>query len=360
MYGIDNIDRPQNGIWDLQQKKIWEIHDAGEDVFARIGQILVDEDGTTYIHDTKLKKFFIFNSKGKFIKFFGIKGEAPGEIKAHSDSKMFLLKDKLIINDVDKVNYFTKNGVYLNSVKNNGRKRKPITFLDENNFIIFPIFSDKLKDKQFGYISSVNLKTGKEKNIVKFDLYKGGRYRSKNADLTVTEFGVTPMMTVYYDEIEKKLHFGKNDNYLINTCNLDRKKNISKFSLSRKIKRIPKDYKEKLIKEAPKGIPKDIVKKMVDGLPDYQTQFIHFDIHNGLIYVFMPDLHSDNKKQVDIFSPKGDYLYKTFIHTPDNSILKIKENRSYLIKDGYLYMVVEDEEGEIKILKYRVKLPSLN
>ncbi len=352
---IKNLDKPLFGNWNLEQTKVWEISETGKDAFARIGQILIDEDGNLYVHDTKIKKFFVFNKDGLFKKTFGNKGEAPGEIKQHLDSKLYIVEDKLIAKDIDRINYFTKKGKFVNSIRNSF-KRNPVIFLDSDEFIFFPFFINTPKDGM-GKISRFNLKTGKEFSITRFNLYQGGRHKDESMDITMTEFGVTPTMTTFYDKNSKTLYYGKNDTYTINRVDMNGKK-LNSFSLKRKQIKLPEEYKKNLINKSPKSMPKNVVKKLVGSLPDYETYFVHIDIYDELVYIHVPDFNNENRKQIDIFSPEGKYLYKTFVKVPDNSSIKIIENQHYLFKKGYLYMVVEDNDGEIKIIKYKVKLPT--
>lgn len=77
-------------------------------------RIVMDED---YIYITERTTVFVFSKKDyKFIKKFGGHGEGPGEFKV----PLFLypLKDKLLINSVGKISYFTKQGDLIEEIKN--------------------------------------------------------------------------------------------------------------------------------------------------------------------------------------------------------------------------------------------------
>jgi hypothetical protein len=75
---------------------------------------------------------------------------------------------------------------------------------------------------------------------------------------------------------------------------------------------------------------------------------------NGLIYVFVSDPDKNSLQALDIFSPEGKYLY--------SSELKVREGLSIYnihLKDDLLVIATEDEEGELRIAKYLIKLPAL-
>jgi len=80
-------------------------------------------------------------------------------------------------------------------------------------------------------------------------------------------------------------------------------------------------------------------------------------MENGLIYVLNGNFgtHWDNQP-MDIFSPDGTYLYRT-IFTPAKGEHIYFASHCILLKDGHLYVILEDDEGEVKISKYRIIYP---
>jgi len=77
--------------------------------------IIAMDDNQIYITDNQTN-VLIFNKKDfKFIKQFGKKGEGPKEFMAFA--AVTPLKDKLLINSVGKISFFSKKGIYLNEIK---------------------------------------------------------------------------------------------------------------------------------------------------------------------------------------------------------------------------------------------------
>ena len=72
-----------------------------------------------------------------------------------------------------------------------------------------------------------------------------------------------------------------------------------------------------------------------------------------LIYVFKSYHNRKNIQQIDIFSPDGKYLYRGFIKVSED----FKITSGPVIENSYLYMALEDEDGEITLNKYDVILP---
>jgi hypothetical protein len=50
------------------------------------------------------------------------------------------------------------------------------------------------------------------------------------------------------------------------------------------------------------------------------------------------------------------YLYRSFI-TPGNDLI-IYFYRTIVMQKGHLYLIIEDEEGDFKIVKYKIALPT--
>ena len=118
---IKNSFKPQNGEWDFRPEKVWEVIDAGDDVLVGVRRIRVDSDGKVFVFDRKHFKFFVFSPEGKFLYSFGKKGEGPGEFKLSDDNMVFLKveKDRLLVNSVGRISYFSKEGEYQSERVNN-------------------------------------------------------------------------------------------------------------------------------------------------------------------------------------------------------------------------------------------------
>jgi hypothetical protein len=168
---IENPDKPLKGVWDFKPEKVWEIDKAGDEVFARPGDLEFADDGTVFLHDYKLNATYIFDNKGKFKKAFGHKGEGPGEVKQHRMS--YFVNDKFIVVDSHRLHYFKKTGEYIKSVPNNYFQKPPHVFLNEDEFIYAPLTIASLPGNK-GKIALYNLKSGKEKVLKEFSVFEGG------------------------------------------------------------------------------------------------------------------------------------------------------------------------------------------
>ncbi len=344
---VKNSDNPAKGTFDFKLQKVWSIDSAGKDVFAEINMIKVSDDNYMYVHDRKNKRYYIYDSNGKFIKGFGKKGEGPGEIKWIQQAPFFLKNNKILVADMDKISYFSKHGNFIKSIKNNHMQKRPVVFLDENIFVSAPLLQLDI-EKKSSKIVKYNLKTKKIKEIAEFPVFKGGVARKKGSVIALAIGGLTPMMIIGYHN--NLLYYGMNNFYTIHISNMEAGK-IATFSLDRKPQKISDADIRNKFKDT--RIPEDMLDMIVKSMPRKLTYFSRIEVHNNLIYVFRSYLERKNKQQIDIFSLKGDYLYRAFIKVDKG--LTIDANP--FIKDGHLYLVLEDEEGEVSITKYKIELP---
>jgi len=152
-----------------------------------------------------------------------------------------------------------------------------------------------------------------------------------------------------------KFYHGLSSTYDIHVKDLEGK-HLFSFSVDRKRQKISREHKKQIF-SANRMLKQDEVNQLVMTFPDDITFFYRIEEINGLIFVYVPDpLHGfpghQNPKQIDIFSSEGKYLY--------NAHLNIEENWkpvTTFINKGFLYVVLEDEEGDLKLAKYQISLP---
>lgn len=346
---VKNSDKPQKGEWDFKLQKILDIKSAAGDVLARPGGILAAADGTLIVHDGKIGINHLFDREGRYIKSFGKRGEGPGEIKAQSF--FFLLENTIIIPDVGKIHYFSKEGNLIESkIKKPGIT--PNLFLNENEFIQAPkSFFDAVEGK--GTIKRINLLTGKERVLAEFDIFKGGAGRGGGQVIDIIVGGLSPLMTIGYGN--KRLYYGMSDKYHINIVDLEGKKTGS-FSLDRPERKITKARKREHFKNS--RLPQEALDQIVKSFPDKLTYFQEIKIHNGLVYVYVAELgRSREKQEIDIFSKEGKYLYRSCIRFgEDYTMMYSPFGNFYIVKD-FLYVVLESESGDVLVRKYKISLP---
>jgi hypothetical protein len=71
-----------------------------------------------------------------------------------------------------------------------------------------------------------------------------------------------------------------------------------------------------------------------------------------MIYVQRVDLDNKFLRTFDIFSPQGHFLY-----TGEMKVAKDLTINTLTFKHNLLILALEDEDGEISVAKYTIKLP---
>lgn len=342
---IVNPDKPLKGQWHLKPREVWAITAAGSDTLSR-PEFVAAADGTLCVWDWKNKSSYIFDNQGKFKKAFGKRGEGPGEMRYHF--KSFFIEDKLITVDLFRLHYFTRDGEFLKSVPYLFVQQEPHFFLNENEFIAAPTL--RLPEGK-GDITHVNLKTGQKKRVKEFEVLKRGELREGPQFNLV---GLSPSIVMGYDDANSRIYYGINHSYTIHAVDLSGNL-VNTFSVRREKKKIPLEAKIKELKMVdPSGPAKEIAKH----LPDEIVYFFRIQIVNGLIYVFTGNfgVYWENQS-IDIFSPGGQYLYRTQFK-PDDELHIYFSAHGIRINNDHLYVILEDDEGEVSIVKYKISLPS--
>lgn len=347
---VRNSDRPLRGEWDFTPVKEWQIYRAGADVFAEPDRIRVSDDGTVYISDPENRTNYIFNNTGEFLKAFGKRGQGPGEVRQQRD--LFVVDSRIYVVDTGMIHFFTKDGDYIESKRNQSYRFRPVIFLNKEEFIVCP-FGIFEAPEGLGKVSRVNLNTREEKVITEFRIFEGGTAKSGNLVGSFIMVGLTPLMTVGYGN--NRIYYGMSDSYVIHISDMNGHV-LDSFSLKRKRRRISDEVKRKSFEEFSR-ISRHTREQFIKTTPNDCTFFCRIEVHSELIYVFVPDIPRQNKQRIDIFSPEGKYLYSSVIELEQGLNLIHSQLDNPVIKDGYLYAALQEGSDRIKIAKYRIKLP---
>lgn len=348
---VVNKDQPQRGEWDFKLEKVWEIGSAGDEVLGLPQGMLVSDEGLLYLNDDANRKDYIFGPEGDLIGSFAKRGEGPGEVQRHG--RFFLAGDKVIIPDVGRVHYFTKEGQYVRTVK---KDCEPHAFIDEHRLIDAPLSPVFLPDGK-GKIALCDLRSGKDTVISEFSVFEGGVARGGGVTVDVIVPLFSPLMTVGYSG--DRLYWGMSDRYTIRVTDLEGK-DIASFSVDRKRTKVSTGDKRDYFNTG--RMPADLLKQIVDGLPDEVACFHRIEVHGDLVFVFVPEIDLENKaprvRQIDIFSPEGKYLYRARLNFGRDRTHLFSPLRNLVIKSGFLYAVLQDEKDNVLVGKFRISLPN--
>jgi hypothetical protein len=350
---VNNRDKPKKGEWNFSLEEVWKIEKAGEDVFGRPFSLSVSNEGYIYIYDAANSVNYIFNGDGQFVKAFAPAGQGPGEILGQGPS--FVIGDSLIIDGIGDIHYFTEKGDYVKSVKKDALRYDPHFFLSGSECITAPLTVIHMSDGK-GEIVRSDLQSGEERIISSFSIFEGSVASNGDQVIDVIVPGLTPMMTM--GVAGDRLYWGMNDSYVINVTGLEGKK-LGAFKIKRKNRKISDSFKKQYFKKD--DIPPDMLKQLVDNLPNEISCFHRIDVQNGLVYVYVPELELGQKwpkiKQIDIFSPDGEYLYKARLEFGEDLKPLFSPLHNLAIQGENLIIVLTDKQDNVVVSKYKIKLP---
>jgi hypothetical protein len=353
MAEVKNRDRPSRGDWDFQLEKVWEIDKAGDNVFGHPFSLAVSDEGRLYVFDSKNGVNYIIDADGKFVKAFARGGQGPGEVLGQE--KIHLVKDWLIVPGMNGIHYFTKDGEYVKTVKQGKGQRDPRIFISEESFISSPMTAVFLPEGKAQIIRK-NLASEEETVIASFTLNQTGVARDDLQVVDIIVIGLSPIMTLGLHE--NRLFWGLSDAYTIHVSDLEGN-DIGAFSINRKKQKISNSFKSDYFKNF--DLPAEMMPQIVKSFPNVLTFFHRIEVHNGLIYVFIPGLDPDmgraKLKQIDIFSMDGKYLYRAHLDFGEERIHLFSPLNNFVIKDGYAFAVCERKDDTVVILKNRIRLP---
>ncbi len=360
---IVNKNRPQLGEWDFKLQEAWSIDSAGDEPFMQLTSMKVRDNGNIYVFDYKNFKFFVFDpTSGELLHTFGKKGQGPGEINMVLD--FFFSKDTFIVYDMGKLHFFSidQDFKYIKSkVLANAFGNPPSFFLDENRYVSVPRnLGEPNAPKRIDIFdlsqrSSITIAGGSPAAVKKKSsggsgsramfIGGGGTLMKKDPSMILNLNGDT-------------LYYGENENYLIKAINLSGEEILSFSIKGKKRKKISNAYKKnntRSFRVSGYSTNQESINSLMNDTPDFSTYFyrIHID-KNGFIYVFISDVENSRDQEIDIFSPEGKYLYNAKISVPTDYTLK---GGGFVFGDNGVYVVLEDIDGELKLVKYQASFP---
>ncbi|MGB7295753.1 MAG: 6-bladed beta-propeller [Candidatus Aminicenantales bacterium] len=350
---IRNRDKPLKGEWDFRLEKVWQVEKAGEDVFGRPFTLTVAADETIYIFDAKNDLNYIFSKGGAFLKTFGRSGQGPGELTGQE--KTHVIGDKLAIVDRRGIHYFSRDGEYLETSGQEKVRRPLQIIISKDEFIAFPMTGIGAPEGR-GEMFYGRLDTGEERKISDFSMTQAGIGQSGENVVDIIVVGLSPMPVAGYHR--GRVYWGVSHSYQIHISDLEGRK-LGGFSIDRKTKKVSDSFKKKFFKGM--SLPPEMVDLIAKSFSNKLTYFHQIEVHDGIVYVFVPDLDLDQGTariaQIDIFSSEGRYLYRARLDFGKNLTHLFSPLSNLAFKNGHLYAVCVREDDTVVLAKFKANLP---
>jgi hypothetical protein len=345
--------KPREGEWDFKLQKVWEVDRAGDEVLGFPFGLMATDKGNLYVFDAANNANYIFDKDGRFLRAFAKRGQGPGEVMGQD--KVHYADGKVYIPAMSAIHVFTADGDYIETVKLEGGSLYPRIFLNGDEIIAAPLTAAFLPDGR-GKILRKNIRTGEETVLAEFSLQDWGIAQSGDSVVDIVSIGFSPLMVVGYGD--GRLYWGMNTAYRINVTDLS-DGNVRSFSLKRRAGKVTDNFKKDFF--ASPDLPAETLEQIAESLPNEISYFHRIEVHGGLVYVFVPEVDLETKrakiKQVDIFSPEGEYLYRAHVRFEAGRRPLFSPLNNLIIQDGHLYAVLMDDEDNVHVAQFEIALP---
>jgi hypothetical protein len=293
-----------------------------------------------YIYITQGVEVFIYSKKDmKLIKKFGRAGEGPREFKK-SPTPWFpsitinLTSDKLLINSLGKISFYSKDGEFINE-NSTGTQARYIPVGDKYIYMHFTA-EDKVM-----YIAA-DLVDANLKNINKLCRFKFPAQTGKKRDPILMA-----RLATYFDRYAYKgLFVYPTDSNIIKIFNSRGEEvtsftpNYTKVPINGALKKtIDEFFTTDIRYKQPYLIDKD---RNLISLPEHMPIFKDYRLADNKIYI-LSNFKKDGKFETFIYDFSGKLLKKTFILLVESDMLTLYP---FYIKDNKIYQLVMDEDEE--------------
>ncbi len=326
----------------------------GDDyMLVRPGPLDVDAEGNIYLLDKKMRALYVFNSKGKPLLHFGVKGEGPGE---------WLLAFDMVLDEKSKMIHvldFSNRKITRHSMKGD--------FVDETRLTIAPrgfylnpdnayMLRHKTIDDQGNYQDKISLYSIKgeylDKTLQLDTTY--AMYTENQGELEVTfRKPFRPSNYFAFDRNGGTLFIGNSGRYRLDIYSPGLSKIRSVEVEGQERIKVTSAEKDEFIKARKKKYLKKGIAVSLKNLqfPAYHPIFVKL-LADDKGCVWVGKYSKDEKAHVDVISREGKLLRKMIIHPPEGGISIDSVFRAPVIKDEKIFAAVRDENGDYYIKKY--------
>jgi len=324
--------------------------------FESTFDIKCDNNGYVYICDYKANNIKKFDSSGKYIKTIGRKGQGPGEF--NMPFGIAVTNDRLIVGDMGnrRLCALTPDGEFIKSVTISiGGMPQKIRGLPNGDIVIAmeKIYFREPDKPQDCLIEIYSPNLEKKRTVYTQQVWRNKFMRIENMGTNI----IQPFSPLVYWDVspDGKVVIGYPKNYEIEIYDSDKGK-ISSFTHSYEPIKVTDQDKEiffagmtystgGVVKQ---GVPDYIVKNT--EFPKYKPAFKHILVDsegNILVWAYRKN-RKEESRFFDAFDPEGNFIGNVQIIGEASFPVRA------VIKDGSFWLQKTDDEGLIKIIKYRI------
>jgi hypothetical protein len=329
--------------------------------FVGYGDIAVDSNGNVYVLDSRAKDIKKFDASGSFMKLIGREGQGPGEFA--SPFRLACSRERFVVWDMRNMRFalFALDGEPIKSVRHSflekGNPMK-IRALPTGEFIVDleKICRDPKKPQDFS-IELYSPEMELVKTIYSHPVWRNiwGIPNAPNIPL--------PFPQIVHWELSPRgtLIIGFSEKYEIDIYDINKGK-LASFVHTYDPVEVTKEDKEiffknltftrtssdgTVVREEPPPVLKEHTK-----FPEFKPAFnnIAVDSEGNILVCTFSKNPKEEFKYFDSFDPKGNFIARVRIESKHS----FNSLRDAQIIDGCFWVRESDEDGFIKIIKYRI------
>ncbi len=332
----------------------------GKDFFGEVMSLALDPKGFLYVCDSKAKNVKKFDPSGKHLKNIGRPGQGPGEF--NYPNELEISRNRLYVRDLfaSRISLFDLDGTFLSTIsidraQGSWRDFRPLPdgrwiveteFIDWKNLSAPQEMRLALHGPDFAFIKTIYRKTINRNKYISEPV----RTNVPIPFYAAAEWGLTP---------DGKIVVGLSGDYGIEIIDPDKGRLFARTHRYAPVPVTKKDQDEYFAGmtsgmssgsgpvTVSKGAPDYIVKNTV--FPKDKPAFESFGIDgDGRAWSFLWPASPEAGRNVDVFDSTGTFLSQARLEGAD------RLTYVSLFRPGAVWMVFSQDDGEIRIVKYRV------
>lgn len=336
---VDNPRQPKNPEAGrvLAMEEVMRIRDTGDRFFFEnpIG-LHVDAEGRIYYQE--MRKLYVFDSNGKYLRNLYKKGEGPGELNDNLND-VLIRGDEIFLasSNFNKVIRVKKDGTFIEEIRPQGMFWDLIGYRGDSFFVTQLERGTLERKSQLVEEDFVLCEVGKDGKMTKTDLrfpvtisrFFGNRAASL---MNVSRIKTCPLSP-------SKIALIHSPAYSVKVLDLDKNQVVQDIRRDYPRLKYSKPWKSSRGGTLPQ--------------PEFQNDVHDILVHGNRLWVVTCTYEKDKGLLTDVFDNDGVYLDNFFI-----PVRNVKKDdyvfAPMAIGGGYLLIIERDEEGLFSIAKYRI------
>jgi len=322
-------------------------------LFDSRSSMAIDKQGNVFVLDPRASIVYKFSKNGKFVKKFGKKGEAPGDLR-YPGKILVAGKDKLIVDEyasLKRISVFNTNGKFVNYLKTSKANFDIVGF--DNCVIAYNI---KAMENEEEHIFIERLSLLDKKRLPLLDFKKKSNLISVVISDTYRGAIKSPFREIaFLRKCNGNLLVGYSTNKIINIYSTKGKLTIS-FDLQMQPRQVSKKLRAELIADACNSIKRPglrhLLEKEVENTYPYYQDIVVDPEGNILVFLYRDGegIPATEKLFFQVYDKTGKYICtSSFVSDKLKNLLYCyswQQSQSIFFYGNSIFVLVENTDNE--------------